>query len=61
MIEKGVLHLDQNEFMGEKEKRKEKKKIERRERKEKEKGEERRSNFYWSPVFEQQEVRRVRK
>ena len=33
MIEKGVLHLDQNEFVG----KKEEKKIERRERKEKEK------------------------
>ena len=44
------------------------KKIERRERKEEErgkkkkgKGEERRSNFYWSLVLEQQEVRWVRK
>ena len=59
-IKKGVLHLDQKEFGGGR-MRKRREKIERIERKEKEKGVERRSNFYWSPVFEQQDVRWVRK
>ena len=54
MIKKGVLHLDQNEFVGENEGRK------RRERKEKEK-ERKKGEFYWSLTVKQQEVRRVRK
>ena len=49
MIEKGVSHLDQNEFVGENERRK--RKYIKRERKGKEKWEEMRSNFYWSPAF----------
>ena len=62
MIEKGVLHLDQNEFGGgerkenEKRNRKDRKKRKKRGRKRKKKKgkmEEMRSSFYWSPVFEQ--------
>ena len=49
MTKKGVLHLDQNEFMGENEKKKgekiEKEK-EKRKKKEMKKGSKRRSSFY---------------
>ena len=55
MTKKGVLHPDQNEFMGENEKiRRKDRKIEGKEKEKwEEKGEERRSSFYWSLVFEQ--------